>query len=78
MSRETFWRRVSVVGALVLVAAGAAHAQLTTGNLYGTVADNDGQPLPGVTVTISGIGAPRVQVSNAEGQFRFLGLDPGG
>ncbi len=78
MSRESFWRRVSVVGALLLAAAGAAQAQLTTGNLYGTAADNEGQSLPGVTVTVSGVGAPRVQVSNAEGQFRFLGLDPGG
>ena len=38
MSRESLWRRVSV-GALVLMAAGAAHAQLTTGNLYGRVTD---------------------------------------
>ncbi len=78
MSRESFWRRVGIVGALVLSVAGAASAQLTTGNLYGTITDNQGQALPGVTVTVSGVGAPRVQVSNAEGQYRFLGLDPGG
>ena len=78
MSRERFRRRVSTVGTLVLLAAGAASAQLQTGNLYGEVTDNEGQPLPGVTVTISGIGAPQIRITNAEGQFRCLGLDPGG
>ena len=30
-----------------------------------------------MTVTLTGLGAPRVQVSDAAGAFRFLGLDPG-
>ena len=50
---------------------------LQTGNLYGTVVDNQGQALPGVTVTLTGQGAPQVQVTNAQGQFRFLMLSPG-
>ena len=50
---------------------------LQTGNLFGTVIDNQGEPLPGVTVMLSGHGAPQVQVTNAEGQFRFLNLAPG-
>jgi hypothetical protein len=49
-----------------------------TGNSYGTVADQEGEPLlPGVTVTLSGNGAPQVQVTDAQGQFRFLGLQSG-
>ena len=62
---------------VVLASTGIAHAQLQTGDIYGTVSDQQGQSLPGVTVTLSGVGAPRVQITNAEGQFRFLGLSPG-
>lgn len=51
--------------------------QLQTGNLYGTVTDNQGERLPGVTLTITGPGATLVQVTNEAGEFRFLGLEPG-
>jgi hypothetical protein len=47
------------------------------GNLYGTVIDNQGQVLPGVTVTLTGPQPPQIQVTNAEGKFRFLELRPG-
>jgi hypothetical protein len=60
-----------------LLLAGAAQAQLQTGNVYGTVVDEQGDALPGVTVTFKGVGVPQVQVTNAKGQFRFLGLGPG-
>ncbi len=63
--------------ALVALAAAPALAQLQTGNLYGTVTDEQGSSLPGTTVTLSGGGAPQVQVTNAQGQFRFLSLSPG-
>lgn len=55
-----------------------AHAQLQSGNLFVLVADESGQPLPGATVTISGPTATQIQVTNAEGQARYLGLAPGG
>ncbi len=51
--------------------------QLQTGNLYGEVTDSQGEPLPGVTLTLTGAGPTLVQVTNAEGQFRFLSLAPG-
>src|SRR4029079_8471981 len=35
------------------------------------------QPLPGVTVTLTGVGAPQVQQSDEQGKFRFLNLYPG-
>lgn len=51
--------------------------QSRTGNIYGTIIDDGGGPLPGVTVTITGaLTAPMTQVSNIEGKFRFLSLSP--
>ena len=57
-------------------AAGAALAQ-DTGNIFGTVSDTDGSALPGVTITLAGYGATQLQVTDSNGGFRFLGLDPG-
>jgi hypothetical protein len=57
--------------------APAALAQEQTGNLYGTVTDTDGSALPGAQVELTGIGAPRTAVTDADGRFRFLNLDPG-
>ena len=78
MSRFTTWRRIFAMAAVLLLAgAGAAVAQVQTGNLYGTVSDTGGDRLPGVRVELTGIGAPRTQFTDAQGQFRFLGLSPG-
>jgi hypothetical protein len=68
---------VAVFAVLLLPLAWPAFAQLQTGDLYGTVVDQQGQALPGVTVTVSGIGSPQVQATDDDGQFRFLGLYPG-
>jgi len=78
MSRFTTWRRVFAVATVLLLAsAGTAIAQEQTGNLFGTVTDNEGSALPGVRVELSGIGAPRTQFTGPQGEFRFLNLDPG-
>jgi len=78
MKSINLWGRIVAVAALLLLAVGGtAFAQLQTGNLYGTVTDDKGASLPGVTVTLTGQAAPQVQVTNAQGQFRFLGLPPG-
>jgi hypothetical protein len=69
-------RGLALVVALVAT-TGGAFAQLQTGNIYGTTLDNQGEALPGVTVTLEGAGAPKVQTSDASGVFRFLGLPPG-
>jgi len=50
---------------------------LQDGAISGTVIDNDDTPLPGVTVTLTGVGAPHVQVTNYQGQFKFPSLQPG-
>jgi hypothetical protein len=52
-------------------------AQERTGNISGTVTDDQGNALPGVSLTLTGatIGAIPM-VSSAEGKFRFLSLFP--
>jgi hypothetical protein len=78
MSRpiDKSWRALALAG-LLLGAAGRLAAQTETGDLYGKVVDDKGQPLPGVTITVTGSSAPRVETSGADGQFHFLGLFPG-
>src|SRR5688572_6199994 len=60
-----------------LLLSGPAFAQLQTGSIHGTTIGQDGGALPGVTLTLSGVGAQQVQVSDGQGKFRFLGLSPG-
>jgi len=62
----------------ILFLAISLQAQLRTGNIYGTVVDTEGNPLPGVSVTLTGPTiAPMTTVTSAEGRFRFLSLFPG-
>jgi hypothetical protein len=68
---------VTSAAVVFLLSSRAADAQLQTGNLFGTILSDQGDVLPGVTVTLTGGGAPQVQVTNSQGQFRFLGLGPG-
>src|SRR5215207_6750478 len=68
----------AVLVALVMTSAAAA-AQEFRGRINGTVTDNTGAVLPGVTVTASGpaLMQPQVQVSGTDGSYRFLALPPG-
>jgi hypothetical protein len=75
-STNQWGRLVAVTAALLLLSGGAVMAQLQSGNLYGKVSDQTGAALPGVTVTLDTGEAPQVQVSNAQGEFRFLSLAP--
>jgi len=77
MKSINFWGRVVAVAALLLLIGVPGFAQLQTGNLFGTIVDDQGSALPGVTVTLSGKGAPAVQVTDAQGKFRFINLSPG-
>ena len=76
MGTTNLWRRVVAFAALVVLVAGVAVAQLQTGNLYGSVSDDQGSPLPGVSIAIAGTGA-QSQVTDEQGRFRFIGLSPG-
>ncbi|MGH9458016.1 MAG: carboxypeptidase regulatory-like domain-containing protein, partial [Thermoanaerobaculia bacterium] len=77
LSPPRFFQALFACAILILGFATGANAQLTTGNVFGTVTDEAGDPLPGVTVTLSGVGAPRIFVTDADGQFRFVGLGIG-
>src|SRR5215213_4538679 len=69
---------VRIVAALcVTLFAVSAFAQFQTGNIYGHAVSKDGTMLPGVTVTLTGVGAPQTFVTDASGTFRFVNLSPG-
>ncbi|HEY0556479.1 MAG TPA: TonB-dependent receptor [Thermoanaerobaculia bacterium] len=71
-------KRALLAVALLMCLALPALAQVQSGNVYGSVLSGaDKTPLPGVTVTLTGAGAPQVQATDAQGRFRFLGLSPG-
>jgi hypothetical protein len=70
-------RRLLLAVACVLLASAAASAQLATGNITGTVTDEQGGVLPGVTVTLQGTDRTNTSVSDDAGKFRFLNLPPG-
>ncbi len=74
---SNFKRTVAVAGLALVALSGVAFAQIQTGNVFGSVADDKGAALPGVTVTLSGGGAPVVTTTDAEGNFRFIGVSPG-
>ncbi|MGB5295920.1 MAG: TonB-dependent receptor [Thermoanaerobaculia bacterium] len=69
--------RVCLGVLLLLATARSLVAQQGVGGLYGAVTDPDGALLPGVTLTLTGYGERKMQVSDDLGQFRYLGLDPG-
>jgi hypothetical protein len=73
----TIKRTVAWLAALLLVAALPAGAQSLTGTISGTIFDEGGGALPGVTVTMTGKVGSRTAVTDAQGGYRFLALDPG-
>lgn len=78
MKSTNLWGRIVAVAAvLLLVGSGASWAQIQTGNLFGTVVDEQGSALPGVTMTLTGTSGTTVQVTDAQGRFRFPSLGPG-
>ena len=70
-------KRTLALAAVFLLLATGAWGQAVTGNLFVNVTSTDGQALPGVQVTVNGLGPSRVQRTNEDGVARFLGLDPG-
>src|SRR5688572_13309037 len=63
----------------LLSMAAPTFAQDFRGRINGTVTDNTGAVLPGVTVTVSSpaLIQPQTQVTGAEGDYRFIALPPG-
>jgi len=73
--------RLTVVLCLagLLIASAPAFAQTTTGDIVGTVSDESGGVLPGVTVTLTGEYAAGsfTSVTSGRGLYRFSRLHPG-
>ena len=65
--------------ALLLAAAIAAPAlaQTLTGSITGTIKDEQGAILPGVTVTLTGKQGTQTQVTDSNGMYRFPALEVG-
>jgi outer membrane receptor protein involved in Fe transport len=68
-----------VVGFLVLSLAGEAFAQTSEGSIRGYVRDEQGGVLPGVSVTATSpdVASVYTSVTDQEGQYRLLNLQPG-
>jgi hypothetical protein len=62
---------------MLLASTLEASGQALTGNIYGKVVDEQAGVLPGVSVTLSGIGADQTTFTDARGEFHFLNLSPG-
>jgi hypothetical protein len=73
--------RICILLVLVFfLAIGSSYAQRLTGKLMGTVTDDEGLPLPGVTMEISSLalmGGVHAQITSEKGSYRFLNLPPG-
>jgi hypothetical protein len=69
---------VRLFAALLLIVglAGRAHAQTLTSTVEGTVTDESGAVLPGVTVTLTGPRGSKTAVTDAKGDYRFVAVDP--
>jgi hypothetical protein len=75
--RGGFFMRKFIIILFALLLVAPLVAQQRTGRIIGEVVDQDGNPIPGVTVTLLATsGAPVQAISTAEGVFRFLALPP--
>ena len=75
--------RLTTLGLLALAvaltasfASAPAFGQAQSGNLFGKAIDNHRDALPGVTISVTGA-TQQFQVTDARGEFRFVGLSPG-
>jgi hypothetical protein len=70
-------KRLSTTLALLLAFALPAFAQIQGGTINGTIKDEQGGVLPGVTVSAQGVDATQTFVTESTGEYRFLNLAPG-
>ncbi len=79
--RQRSWRGLVVAVTLCLIQALPLYGQMD-GTLGGRITNNDGVPLPGVTVTLRSEQNPSTNskgaVTGARGEYRIPGLPPGG
>jgi hypothetical protein len=70
-------KKVMTVLALCIALATSALAQVQSGTIAGTIHDEQGGVLPGVTVTLASADRTATFKTEADGRFRFLNLPPG-
>jgi Carboxypeptidase regulatory-like domain/TonB-dependent Receptor Plug Domain len=70
-------RLVAFVAACLLAVPAVAQFGGNTGGIDGKVTDEQGGVLPGVSVTVTGLGAPQTVYSDARGEFHIINLAPG-
>ena len=68
---------VVVVTVVLTASASTVSAGQATGEISGTVTDESGGVLPGVTVTVTGTDTTRLDVSDGEGRYEIADLAPG-
>ena len=68
--------RILAIFAMAGLTSLPLHAQATSGNIFGTVSDEQGSRLAGAAAILFGCGAPRTTTTDARGNFRFLNLPP--
>src|SRR5207249_6173927 len=69
-----------IISILMIPRVVTVQAQVTTGNIIGTVRDESGAVLAGVTASLASPslpGGPQSTVTNEQGQYRFTRLQPG-
>jgi hypothetical protein len=67
----------AITFALCVAVVSAAFAQVQGGNITGSVKDDQGGVLPGVTLMLQGAGPTQTFVTDADGMYRFLNVPPG-
>jgi hypothetical protein len=77
--KHTLRRVVHTILLLAVAAVAPAAAQGTTGTISGAVADQTGAALPGAAVAVRNVdtGVTRAVVSDSEGRYRVLSVEPG-
>ena len=73
-------KTIFLMGAMFLILSALCFAQSKeTGAIVGTALDEEGSPLPGVTITLTSpnIMGVRTAITDAEGHYRFPALPPG-
>ena len=73
--RMKMWFVLGLCG--VLAALTTVSAQEYRGNLFLQVTKENGTPVPGAKLTLSGTDFSRVQTADSEGKVRFINLQPG-
>lgn len=78
--KKTMGKVILVFVLILSLTVGFSYAQRLTGTIRGTVSDDTGEVLPGVTVEIQSpdlIGGVKSAITTASGVYRFTALPPG-